>query len=850
MGLPDQCGAPALAGGANTTSRAEQEALLLLEEGIAFEQQGNTETALQRFDAAIALTPHLGRAHFCRGNILLDQGNAQAALDAYATALIHKPDSAAAHYNMGNACVRLGRHEDAVAAYRKAIALKADFADAQVALGGALEELGKPDDAVAHYRRALEIRPDYAEVHYNLGRALAGQGQLDDAVASYRRAIEIRPQYAEAHMNLGSVLLELGQLESAATCFQRVQEFSPDIAESYFKQGIVMQELGLLDRAATYYRRALELSPELAEAHNNLGAVLNSLGKLDDSAASYRNALAIKPELAEAHSNLGNVLKAIGLYDEAVSCFRRALELKPDFAEMHSNLGVVFLEQRQLDEAEKCFRRALETKRDYADASNNLGITLNYSGRFDEAITCFRRAIEIEADYAEAHMNLGSVMKDLGRLEESLASTRRALEINPEQNQAYNNLLFIHNYLGDQPVGQLLADARRYGEVVAGKARRYTSWPNPPEPDRCLRVGLVSGDLCNHPVGYFLVGVLEALTLQAAGRVEIFGYANRPSNDETGKRIKACCRGWHSVLGLTDEALARRIREDAIDILIDLSGHTAHSRLPVFAWKPAPVQASWLGYFATTGVAEMDYFIADPWTLPPSEEALFTEQVWRLPETRLCFTPPDAEVEVGPLPALATGHVTFGCFNNLTKMNDAVVALWARVMAGVPGSRLFLKSQQIREVSVRRSLATRFAAHGIDPGRLILEDYVPRANYLAAYQRVDIGLDPFPYPGGTTTVEALWMGVPVLTLAGERFLSRQGVGLLMNAGLPEWVASSPDDYVARAVSHASDLQRLAALRNGLRQQVLASPIFDAKRFAQHFETALRSMWREWCGKTH
>jgi protein O-GlcNAc transferase len=258
------------------------------------------------------------------------------------------------------------------------------------------------------------------------------------------------------------------------------------------------------------------------------------------------------------------------------------------------------------------------------------------------------------------------------------------------------------------------------------------------------------------------------------------------------------------------------------------------------------VQLSWLGYFATTGVAAVDYFIADPWTLPPDQEAYFTEKIWRLPETRLCFTPPKADVAVGPLPALSNGYVTFGSFNNLSKMNDAVVTLWAQVLHAVPGSRLFLKYQQLAEASVRQSTCERFAVHGISPGRLIFEDYVPRANYLAAYQRVDIALDPFPFPGGTTTVEALWMGVPVLTLAGERFLSRQGVGLLMNAGLPEWVASDPRDYVARAVAHAGDLQDLASLRNGLRQQVLASPIFDSPRFARHFEAALRTMWQKWC----
>jgi predicted O-linked N-acetylglucosamine transferase (SPINDLY family) len=299
-------------------------------------------------------------------------------------------------------------------------------------------------------------------------------------------------------------------------------------------------------------------------------------------------------------------------------------------------------------------------------------------------------------------------------------------------------------------------------------------------------------------------------------------------------------------VGLSDEALAKQIHSDRIDILIDLAGHTAHNRLPVFAWKPAPVQVSWLGYFATTGVAAIDYLIADPWTLPPSEEVYFTEKIWRLPETRLCFTVPDVQVAVSPLPAIENDYITFGCFNNLAKMNDAVVSLWARILHALPTSRLFLKSIQIAEASLREEIYARFSAHGIDADRLILEAYGPRADYLAAYQRVDIALDPFPFPGGTTTVESLWMGVPVLTLAGERFLSRQGVGLMMNAGLPNWVATDPDDYLARAMAHASDLKSLATLRAGLRQQVLASPIFDAPRFAQHFAAALRGMWAKWC----
>ena len=349
-------------------------------------------------------------------------------------------------------------------------------------------------------------------------------------------------------------------------------------------------------------------------------------------------------------------------------------------------------------------------------------------------------------------------------------------------------------------------------------------------------------------MGYFIEGVLKSLTTQFAEQLEFYAYSWSPRTDTLTERIKACCQDWRTVVGQSDETLARQIHDDGIDILIDLSGHFDSNRLPMFAWKPAPVQVSWLGYFATTGVAAIDYLIADPWTLPETEEAYFTEKIWRLPETRLCFTPPDIDVEVSPLPALTNGYVTFGCFNSLAKMNDDIVSLWSRVLASVPDSQLFLKAKQLKDDSVRQNTIERFAAHGVDADRLILEGSESRARYLAAYHRVDIALDPFPYPGGTTSVESLWMGVPVLTLAGERFLSRQGVGIVMNAGLPEWIAADTDDYVSRAASHAGDLQRLAALRNKLRQQVLTSPIMDARRFAIHFEAVLRGMWRIWCAR--
>jgi protein O-GlcNAc transferase len=624
-------------------------------------------------------------------------------------------------------------------------------------------------------------------------------------------------------------------------------------AERLLEEGIALEGRGQLEEALERYEAAVGLAPGLARAHFNRGNILLDKGDAAGALAAYGQAVKYKPDSAAAHYNIGSAHLRLGNTGEAMAACRQAVALKPDFADAHVSLGMALGSQAQslgkFDQAEASFRRVLEINPGLAEAHNNLALVFSRSNRLAESIASFERAIKIKGDYADAYANLGCALKDIGRLAEALDTLHRALEIDPDNVIAHNNLLFIHNYVGDLPAGQLLADAKRFGEVAARLAQPRTRWQNMPDPGRVLRVGFVSGDLSGHPVGFFLEGVLAALTSGPAGTLELFAYPTLACDDETSARLRACCKGWHSAIGLSDEALAQRIAEDRIDILIDLSGHTAHNRLTMFAWKPAPVQVSWLGYFATTGLAAIDYFIADPCTLPPGQEVHFSEQIWRLPETRLCFTAPADDVAVGPLPALANGYVTFGSFNNLSKMNDTVVALWAQVLNAVPDSRLFLKYQQLGEASVRQGTRERFAAHGIKPERLILEAYVPRTNYLAAYQRVDIGLDPFPFPGGTTTAEALWMGIPVLTLAGERFLSRQGVGLLMNAGLPDWIATDTRDYLARAVSHASDLQRLASLRRGLRKQVLDSPVFDAPRFARHFEAALREMWRKWCSES-
>lgn len=589
--------------------------------------------------------------------------------------------------------------------------------------------------------------------------------------------------------------------------------------------------------------------PRFALGWKILGTILQRMGRVAEAGPAMQKAAELAPDDLEAHYNLGVMLQALSRHEEATASLRRALQLKPDLTEGHYNLGVSLHALGRVAEAARCYEQAVAQQRGHAQAHNNLGLARHAQGRLYDAETSYRAAIAAQPGFVAAHINLGSALQDLGRIEEAVASFRQGLALDPTSSPARGNLLFASNLLPDTHRAGAFEEALRYGVLAASKARRFSDWQVSREPERRLRVGFVSGDLRRHSVGYFLENVFGELSRQAGEHIALFAYSNHRELDDVGRHLQSFCEGWAEVLHLSDEQLATRIREDRIDVLFDLSGHTGGNRLTMFAWKPAPVQATWLGYVATTGLAEIDYLIADPWTVPQGDEAQFTEQVWRLPEAMVCFTPPAIDLPVRTLPALENGYVTFGCFNNLTKLNDDVIALWSRILQALPTSRLFVNTRQLQDARTRSLLAQRFAAHGIDVGRLILEGLPTRESSLEAYNRIDIALDPFPYPGGTTTVEALWMGVPVLTLAGQRLVSRMGESYLQNAGLPHWIARDREEYLARAVRYAADLPALSALRQGLRARVLASPIFDAPRFARHFEQAIRGMWRRWLQQT-
>jgi predicted O-linked N-acetylglucosamine transferase (SPINDLY family) len=738
---------------------------------------------------------------------------------------------------------RAGRLAEAEKMYRQVLAQQPNHPDALHLLGLVAVESRRWDAAVDWLRRAVRIQPDNAEAHNDLGNALRDQRQLDESIAAYRQAIGLKPDFAEAHCNLGNALRAKGRLEEAITACGQAVRLKPDNAEAHYNLGIALQANGAFDQAIAAYQQAIRLRPDFAQAHNNLGNVFAATGQLDQAIASQRQAIGLKADYAEAHYNLAVALQRKEQLDEALAAYRQAIRLKPDHAEAHNNLGNVLRDKGRLEDAIAAYRRAVELKPDLAHAHNNLGNAAKDLGRLEEAVNFYRQAIRIAPDYGNAHNNLGNALKDLGQLDEAIACYRRAIGLMPDHAEAHGALVFTLQYHPACDAKMIHEEARRWNQRHAEPLAHFIQpHANNRDPDRRLRIGYVSADFRRHSVGYFLLPLLEHHDRQFG---DLFCYCNRQLLDDFTQRMKRACPNWRNILNLSDQDAANRIRSDAIDILVDLSGHTAGNRLLLFALKPAPIQVTYLGYPNTTGMTAMDYRLTDALADPPGlTDELNVEKLWRLPGCAWCYAAPPDPPQVA---ARSPGPITFGCFNAFAKINEPLVAIWAKLLERVAGSRLLLKSAGAGAASAQRRLAEQFAKHGISGERIEMRGQIADSRqHLNFYGRVDVALDSYPYNGTTTTCEALWMGVPVVSLAGRSHACRVGASLLGSVGLPELVAQTPEQYVQIAADLAGDLPRLAELRRTLRGQMEKSPLMDAARFARNVEAAYRQMWRNWC----
>lgn len=579
------------------------------------------------------------------------------------------------------------------------------------------------------------------------------------------------------------------------------------------------------------------------------GVSLRALGRHAEAIEEFKKALALDPRSAEAHLQLGNALKSLQRHPEAVTSLRRASELAPKNAVIWLNLGVSLLALSSRDEAIACFQRAIKLEPGRPESLNILGSALLDAGRIGEAKKQLQAALRLKPAYPAAHDNLGRALRAQGRAAEAVAEFRAALATQPAPG-THSNLVYALNFVPGLPAAEIFAEHKRWAQLHAEPFKSTTAAPLPvPDPSRRLRIGYVSPDFVHHAVSYFIEPVLAA---HNHAEVEVFCYADVPVADATTARLRSLSDQWRDIARLDDAQVAELIRRDKIDLLVDLAGHTAGHRLLVFARRPAPVQLTWIGYPNTTGLEAVDYRLTDAISDPPGQtEAFHSEKLIRLPEIFSCYKPSEQAPGVSELPALKNGYVTFGSFNHFAKINPTVLDLWARLLVRLPSARLFLKARSLADPETAAGVRETFKRAGVVADRLTLCcDELSVAAHQSLYHGVDIALDPFPYNGTTTTCEALWMGVPVITLAGQTHDSRVSASLLTCLGRPEWIAHSEGEYIEKCAALAADLPRLAELRAGQRGHMRRSPICDVARFTAQLEETYRELWKQRCAQAN
>lgn len=665
----------------------------------------------------------------------------------------------------------------------------------------AQEMLGHLEQALSAGKRAVQLDPMNAEAQSNLGNLFRTSGNLAEAESCYRKALRTKPNLVQAWNNLALVLDENSQLQEAEKYFRKAIQIKADYVNAYLNLGICLQKQEKHQESESILIEAIKLAPQDAALYHNLGHILQKQGRLEEAKLFYQKAITLNPHLAESYSDLSSLLSRLGDYSQAEKYAKQAVAINPNFIEAYNNLGNAQKGVHQYKQAEHTFKEGLIIAPDTSMLQNGLGETYLLQGQFDLAKHCFEQAIANHPFYP----------------------------------QAYSNLLFCLNFVTEK---NSIYSATDYGQWLNTHLQPKTQSDHPRKDNR--RIGFVSGDLREHSVSRFLIDVLPYLTQESS--LEWFAYSNSAIEDSTSTELKKHFKEWHNISGLSDLSAANLIKSHEIDLLIDLSGHTALNRLPVFAYKPAPIQASWLGYFATTGVQQMDYIFVDRVGVPENNQSQFTEKLCYLPETRLCFSIPEDAPAVSSLPSEQNAFFTFGCFQHLSKVNDKVLTVWADIFDQVENAQLRWQCMQFADADLVAETQQRLARFGIGADRVRLLPSVNRQAYFSAHAEVDLILDTFPYPGGTTTCEALWMGVPTLTLAGDSLLASQGASLLHAAGLADFVANSEAEYVAKAVQLSQQQERLSSLRSQMRQQLAQSTLFDAKRFADDFLETVQSIF--------
>jgi protein O-GlcNAc transferase len=707
-------------------------------------------------------------------------------------------------------------------------------------LGLARHREGKLGEAEQLYRQILQADPNHFQAWHLLGALAYQVGAHAGAIDCLTRAIAINPASGEVRNSLGVALRAAGRLDEARTCLEEAVRLMPEFSGGLHNLGLVLTEQKRYREAEECFRRAIRIKPDYAEAHYALGNALRPQGNSDEAIACYRQAIALQPNHARAMNNLGYALKTLGRLDEALASIEQALHIEPNSSVSHNNLGTVLHQQRRFDEAVASYQKALALDPNDAEIHSNLAAAWHELRSLDDAVVHLREAIRLQPNYTEAYNNLGLTLKEQGRLSQASEAFRHALSLDPQYVLAQSNLVLTLNHDPAIDAETLFQEHCRWGELHGLPKVTVAKPTNAADIDRPLRVGYVSPHFNVSPEAPFVEPVLMH---HDPRQVETVLYSQVHAPDAVTERLRNLAGTWRDTCGLTDEQMVDLVRADQIDILVDLAGHTANNRLLVFAQHPAPVQVTWLGYCHTTGLPAIDYRITDQTADPPGEPIRHVEELVRLPGCFCCYLPPGNAPDVGPLPALQSGWITFGSLHKLAKLNPQVLDLWSRLLQALPESRLLVFRDTLK-ASTAEFFRQELLQRGILADRFELRHEVPKpGGHLSVYADIDISLDVFPWSGHATVCESLWMGVPMVTLRGTRHAGRMVASVLSQAGLSDWIAETPEKYVEVAVRAARDLTSLAELRTNLRRRLQESPLCDGAAFTRSLEEAYRAMWK-------
>jgi predicted O-linked N-acetylglucosamine transferase (SPINDLY family) len=700
------------------------------------------------------------------------------------------------------------------------------------------------EEAEAGYRRAITLDPGSAVARNNLGNTCRMLNRLDEAIENYDQAIALKQDFPNAWYNRGVALAKLGRHHEALDSHDRALALDPGFADALNGRGSALQALERPAEALGSFDKALAINPNFVAVLNNRGNALRDLNRPAEALRSYDKALAIDPNYVEALNGRGTILGKLRDFDAAVASLQRAVAIRPNYAEALANLGTARMDLNEVDKALLEFDQALALAPDLTEAWLGRGHALQQRKRTSEALKCGERALSLEPASYRAQVLMGHCLASLGRIDEAIARFDDALAIKPDFAEAISVKIFVLDFAAGAGFEQQ-RDARRvWWEQVGAKLAAQPRAPhrNVRDPHRRLVLGYVSSDFRDHSAAHAFKPVLQYCD---RARFEIVCYSCSPIRDRMTEEFRRMADRWRDAQQWSDERLADQIRQDGVDILIDLSGHTNGHRLGVFARKPAPIQVHGWGHGTPPGLPTIDYVFSDPVTIPSEARGLFHEAIYDLP-CMLTLDPLPADVLRAELPALANGFITFGVFNRISKISDAAVEIWAQILDRLPGSKLLVKDHAINDALVRDNLLARFAGHGVASERVDLLGATSRPDHLSALNKVDICLDPFPQNGGVSTWEALQMGVPVVARLGNTLSSRVAGAILSAIGMKDWVAENANEYLEIAVAQATRVEELSRLRRALPGRIAASAAGNPAAYADEVAKAYRSMWQNYC----